>query len=577
MDFISRYLAQIRAQLLGLTVSQKLLIGTLLVIMAVTVYFCVQWSAKPEMVELLPTSSTPEEVAAMTSYLKSAHYTYTAANDKIMVPAEQAYAIRGELAAAQVLPKDTTAAFGKLADANEWMLTNASIDRRWNYARQEVLTKIIRNFPYISDATVIISQGQREGLGRDMIPSSASVSVKLKHGEGLSTNQLLAIVDTIRGSVSGLKREDVHVTDGSRSYTAPSEDLPMPADLLAYKTAIEDQLAHKLIAQFGSIGDVKIAVNVIPEMAARKTQETIFDPKGVAKATTRETSTDTNTTDGATPSGQPGVGSNVAVSPVTTSSANHAMSTSSNTTSETMVKFSEKTVIATSPPGTEMKKMTASISLPRSYFVRIFQRVKKDPKADPEDKELTETIKESCARIHDLAMNAIGAETTEQIRVDWFDDLAAGGPGAEGHGGTATVASAGSAPSIGVLINQFGKQAVLGAFALVALATMLMMVRRAAPNTAGSDADPGVFVGDYRGAKRSKAGKTVRRMSETDTLEIDDDVLGEANQSEAVLTGIELDDETLQSRKMVDEVSTMVKENPENAAAMVKRWLAKGK
>jgi flagellar biosynthesis/type III secretory pathway M-ring protein FliF/YscJ len=28
---------------------------------------------------------------------------------------------------------------------------------------------------------------------------------------------------------------------------------------------------------------------------------------------------------------------------------------------------------------------------------------------------------------------------------------------------------------------------------------------------------------------------------------------------------------------MVDEVSTMIKENPENAAALVKRWMTKGK
>ena len=41
--------------------------------------------------------------------------------------------------------------------------------------------------------------------------------------------------------------------------------------------------------------------------------------------------------------------------------------------------------------------------------------------------------------------------------------------------------------------------------------------------------------------------------------------------------GIELDDETLKSRKMVDEVSTMIKDNPENAASLVKRWLTKGK
>jgi len=58
-------------------------------------------------------------------------------------------------------------------------------------------------------------------------------------------------------------------------------------------------------------------------------------------------------------------------------------------------------------------------------------------------------------------------------------------------------------------------------------------------------------------------------------MDVSEDVYGEANESDAVLTGIELDDETLQSRKMVDEVSTMIKENPENAASLVKRWMTK--
>ena len=66
---------------------------------------------------------------------------------------------------------------------------------------------------------------------------------------------------------------------------------------------------------------------------------------------------------------------------------------------------------------------------------------------------------------------------------------------------------------------------------------------------------------------------------EAATLQIDatEDVFGEAGEGEAVLTGIELDDATLQSRKMVDEVSKMIKDNPENSAALVKRWMSKGK
>ena len=104
---------------------------------------------------------------------------------------------------------------------------------------------------------------------------------------------------------------------------------------------------------------------------------------------------------------------------------------------------------------------------------------------------------------------------------------------------------------------------------------MLMMVRRATPRHCGG------FRGGYRriyepgdwGGRRGKGGKG---YSDQDALDVGDDVIGEAGQGEAVLTGIELDDETLQSRKMVDEVSIMIKENPENAATLVKKWM-KGK
>ena len=92
--------------------------------------------------------------------------------------------------------------------------------------------------------------------------------------------------------------------------------------------------------------------------------------------------------------------------------------------------------------------------------------------------------------------------------------------------------------------------------------------RRGAGRRPGTDVDPGAFF-----SSNSAAGK--KPQGEPGQLDAEDDVFGEANEGEAVLTGIELDDETLQSRKMVDEVSTMIKENPENAASLVKRWMAK--
>jgi flagellar biosynthesis/type III secretory pathway M-ring protein FliF/YscJ len=40
-----------------------------------------------------------------------------------------------------------------------------------------------------------------------------------------------------------------------------------------------------------------------------------------------------------------------------------------------------------------------------------------------------------------------------------------------------------------------------------------------------------------------------------------------------MLSGMELDEDAVQTQQMLDQVSTMVKDNPEAAASLVKRWL----
>ena len=575
MNLLNRTFAQIRAALNGLSMSQRLLIGLLVVVMIGTIFVVVHFSAKPEMIALLPQPATPAEINTMESYLKG-KYTYQIDTDKILVPVEQAYQIRGELAAAQALPRDTTAAFARLADASDYLLPDASIERRWNYARQEVLSRIIRNFPYVADATVIISKGQMVGLGKSAVPSSASVSLRLKMGDGLSASQVLAIVDLVRGAVSGLKREDVHVTDGTRSYTTPNEDQVMPTDLLAYKRSIEDDLGRKLRDQFSHMGDVKIAVNVVPDMSARTIRSETYDPKQIAKATTEEQSKETNSSEGSGAGGQPGVQPNVTANTGSASAGGAKnISTTGDTTTKTEVRFSHKDETQLVPSGTEFKDMTASISLPRSFFRALFRRTAKDDKVEPTDEQLQPIFDGKIKSFQALARNTIGAKTDDQVRVDWFDDTLMAAPEIP-VAKPSFLLTAGA----GTALGQYAKPVVLGVLAVGALFMMLMMVRRSAPSLAGADADTSVFLGGFGGGGGGSTGggkHAKRNHADPDAMDVGDDVFGEAGSGEAVLTGIELDDETLQSRKMVDEVSTMIKENPENAASLVKRWMTKGK
>jgi flagellar biosynthesis/type III secretory pathway M-ring protein FliF/YscJ len=48
---------------------------------------------------------------------------------------------------------------------------------------------------------------------------------------------------------------------------------------------------------------------------------------------------------------------------------------------------------------------------------------------------------------------------------------------------------------------------------------------------------------------------------------------GEVGMSNAALDGMEMDEDAVRTQQMLDQVTTMVKENPEGAASLVKRWL----
>ena len=112
MELIRKYIVQMKGQLIGLTVSQKLLIGLLVVVMVATIFFAVVFSAKPAMVPLFPQAMTAEEINKVEMAIKT-KYEYQVSGDKILVPVETAYSVRGELAAMQALPKSFSSALSR--------------------------------------------------------------------------------------------------------------------------------------------------------------------------------------------------------------------------------------------------------------------------------------------------------------------------------------------------------------------------------------------------------------------------------------------------------------------------------
>jgi flagellar biosynthesis/type III secretory pathway M-ring protein FliF/YscJ len=565
MDFFRKYLVQIKAQLAGLTVSQKLLIGLLAVIMFATVVWAVVSSARPQMVPLVEQPMSADEISKMEYALKG-KYSYQISGEKVLVPYDQRLAIRGDLGSQGLLPRVLIDDFENEIKNSSPFASESQNERQMNNARQRVLTRFFLSFPYVQDASVIISLGQQPALGRAALPSTATVNLKTRNSLAITSSQVQAVAETVCGAVSGMKREDVHIIVNGQPYRAASSDTPMPTNLVEAKKNLEDYFAGKLEYLFSSYGDSKISVNVVPVLSSSTISTTTVDPKNAVQKTVSERTLESSSTDGPGPAGQPGVLPNTGLSVSEAAvSGRGAGSTSTSSQIESRVEIGRIVEQKFVPAGVEIKDLTASISLPRSYFLSVYRNRLKDPKAEPadENKFQADIIDPELKRALALAKPVIGAKSDDQIKVDWYDDaILARLP--ESAAASATFAT-GTIP----LITQYAKQGVLALVALGALGMMLRMVRRAVP-VGADDVDTGVFFAGGGQAGKKKSGKV-------EQLDAAEDVFGEANQGEAVLTGIELDDATLASRKMVDEVSTMIRENPENAAALVKRWMARTK
>jgi flagellar biosynthesis/type III secretory pathway M-ring protein FliF/YscJ len=53
-------------------------------------------------------------------------------------------------------------------------------------------------------------------------------------------------------------------------------------------------------------------------------------------------------------------------------------------------------------------------------------------------------------------------------------------------------------------------------------------------------------------------------------------VAGEAAEGGTLLNAVEMDEESVRNQQMMEQVATLVDENPDTAASLVKRWMNQG-
>ena len=157
MDFLKNQLARLQQQFGQLTPSQKMLSVALMAIMVMTLAWWGRYAGTADMAPLFNQDVSAEEFQRIEDGLRARDIPFTPSGTRILVSADRRFEAVAMLGLEQALPKDMSSAFadivGKMDSPLNTQERSAAIR---NEAKQATLSAIIRYFPKVQNAMVVL-------------------------------------------------------------------------------------------------------------------------------------------------------------------------------------------------------------------------------------------------------------------------------------------------------------------------------------------------------------------------------------------------------------------------------------
>jgi len=552
MDFVNKAFAQTSDLFRSMTPGVRLTAGLLLAVIVVSLVYLFQYKMTGGDEFLLdgrPFSSS--EIASIEAAFAQAGLNESSiSGNRIRIPAGKKDLYLAALADNNALPADFYHYLDEASASDNPFTSSRSQElRRWN-AKQKELALIISRMRGIESATVQFDEESKGGLQKQK-HKTAMVAVQTLGGE-LEESQLKAIRNVVASAYAGLDRQNITITDmtSGLSYGGTPGENGLNQDESVYashKQKYERDWQRKIADQLAMIPNVVVGVNVelTPEIQ-HSTQTIKLDPKPITLSANEMTKESTSTTPN--PAGRPGAVPNgvgnqpVAVTPTVASGPEQTSSESSSQIRN--LPGHEQTVLHKAP--LVPTKVTASIDVPASYFIRIWKErnpaeaVKPDVIPDPAALAKIET--ETINKIKETVRNLLppveqGTDPYPHITVATYVDLP----------GPAVAAPTAVAQATGWFSDNWRSVAMVavGLFSLLMLRSMLR-------STAGS---PAPVPAAQAAAESSGSSQSEDAADETDA--------GAAVKRRFQTTGPNL--------RM--ELQELVKEDPDTAANILRSWI----
>ncbi|HYE02690.1 MAG TPA: flagellar M-ring protein FliF C-terminal domain-containing protein [Phycisphaerales bacterium] len=571
MDQLRRALQAIGSQLSRLTLTHKLLVAAVCVIALMTLFLVTQYAGTADVVELLPGVDSAEQ-KRVAGYLDSSGTAYTlSTTGAVMVPQSRRHIVQAQLARAQQMPGDTSVMFRNIAEKQNWMMPKSQLDQLYQQAVMNELRAIITNIPGIADARVIIDAPAPRGMGASVRRPTAQVTVFTDPGYAMEQSLVDSIALMVSGSTAGLDPASVRIIDGAkrRWYRSRPEGAVDGSTYLEQVSKIEQRVQEKIEASLSFIDGVIVSVNAAQvEVGQSQTTRTRVLPKGDGSESliSRENSQTSNSTQ-STPGAEPGVRSNVPMD-INRGGGDRSVTTQETSESQFETEFGREETTTLDPKG-RPTRIFVSVSVPRDWVARLVRQRRlvtagAAPAAEPTEDEINAAWPAEQQRLKDLLSPLVETTAEAGVRTDSVVvslipvalPLAGLAPGIGSGDGPAPSPGGGGAGFGGVSSLAAGgliRTALLGGLAVLAMGMMAVMVRKSTRPLRLPTAEELVGV--------------------PPALSVGADLVGEAIEGETAMAGIEIDDDSLKTKKMLEQVSQLVKKNPKDAATLFNRWL----
>jgi flagellar M-ring protein FliF len=392
MDFLSRSMAQLRDLFASMTPAARITSTLLLGVIVVSLGYLFQGYAGGSKEYLFNGQMLePNEAHRIEAVLAEAGLSgWERQGDRILVPRGERAAYLGAIASAGALPANFDTLLEESLDLGPFV-SEPTRKARMKAVRERQLSMIVRQMDGVSSAQVLYDI--REPKGFEPGASSATVSVEPAPGQPLTPQRMKVIRAAVAGAVAGMDPKDVTILDltnnsqhgGADEIDAAMFDTPYFQERTNYEKMMEAKITD-LLHEIRGVR-VKVTAELDPTLSAEiRSNKPNGDPAPVRIITGNEVTTNSEVDDRGPPGlTSQGPGATAPEQAVAKNENNH-----SNDTTETD-NFVPTVEEIRQTAGLAPQAVRAAVAIPSEFLVQVWRA--RNPESPADQPPTSENLK----------------------------------------------------------------------------------------------------------------------------------------------------------------------------------------